>query len=73
MTLHRALVLGIIGLVVLGGFVMILQIWGLLDNPDFFFRIMGTIVVLALVAGFLLAVRQDFAEHKRLKDENFLD
>lgn len=73
MTLHRALVYALIGLVTLGGLVVILQIWGVLFDPSLFFKLLGTIGVLVLVAGFLLVVQLDFGEHKRLKDENYID
>jgi hypothetical protein len=37
------------------------------------FKILATIGVLILLVGFLMVVKMDFGEHKRLKDENFLD
>lgn len=73
MSLHRALVMALVGLVVLGAALIVLQIWGVLLDGDFFFKLMGTIVVLIILIGFLLVVRQDFGEHKRLKDQNYLD
>ncbi len=73
MSLHRALVLALIALVLLGGILIILQIWGLLFDGTILFKLLGTIGILILIAGFLLVVKQDFGEHKRLKDQNFID
>lgn len=61
-----ALVCGIAGLA-------IMKIWGFELPEDLFFKIMGTLVVLILLFGFLLVVNSDFGQHKKLKDENYLD
>jgi len=73
MSLHRALVITLISLVVLGGILVILQIWGLIIDGDTLFKLLATIGILILVIGFLLVVRMDFGEHKRLKDNDFID
>ena len=73
MTLHRALVMGLIGLVSLACVLIILSIWGVVFDGELLFKLLATIGVLVVLAGFLLVVRADFGEHKRLKDENFID
>ena len=73
MNLHRALVLALIGLVVLSGILIILSIWGIGIGPDVIFKILATLGVLILILGFLLVVKMDFGEHKRLKDNDFID
>lgn len=73
MSLHRALVIGLIGLVTLGCALLILSIWGVVFDGELLFKLLATIGVLVVLAGFLLVVRSDFGEHKRLKDENFID
>ncbi len=73
MSMHRFLIGLLIGLVVLGATLIILQIWGLLFDGAFLLKVLGTIGVLILLAGFLLVVKLDFGEHKRLKDQNYLD
>ncbi len=72
MNLHRALIYFIIGLAVTGAALVILQIWGV-DLGDLLYKLLATIGVLILLAGFLLVVKSDFGEHKRLKDNNFID
>lgn len=73
MSLHRALVLSLIGLVLLGGLLIILSIWDIAITGDMLFKTLATIGILILVIGFLLVVKYDFGEHKRLKDNDFID
>jgi hypothetical protein len=73
MSLHRALVFGLIGLVSLGCILLILSVWGVVFDGEFLFKLLATIGILVVLVGFLLVVRADFGEHKRLKDENFID
>lgn len=73
MTLHRALVIGLIGLVSLAAILIILNIWGIAFNGEVLFKLLATIGVLVVLAGFLLVIKSDFGEHKRLKDEDFID
>lgn len=72
MNIQRALTYLLIFLALAAALIIILHIWGV-DFGVLFYRLLGTIGVLAVLAGFLLAVRSDFSEHKRLKDENYLD
>jgi len=73
MSLHRALVFTLIGIVLLAAILVVLMIWGVILDASFFYKLIGTLVVAALVIGFLLVIKSDFGEHKRLKDENFID
>ena len=73
MNLHRVLVASLIGLVLLGGLLVILSIWGIGIEPDFIFKLLATVGILILIVGFLLVVKMDFGEHKRLKDNDFID
>ncbi len=73
MTLHRALVIALIGLVILGAFLVVLRIWGIVIDGSLLFKLLSTIGILILVIGFLLVVKIDLGEHKRLKDNDFID
>ena len=73
MSLHRALVIGLIGLVSLGCILLILSIWGVVFDGELLFKMLATIGILVVLMGFLLVVKSDFGEHKRLKDENYID
>lgn len=73
MSLHRALVISLIGLVLLGAFLIVLSIWGIVIDSSLLFKLLATIGILILVIGFLLVVKMDLGEHKRLKDNDFID
>jgi high-affinity Fe2+/Pb2+ permease len=70
--MQRSLLLVLIGLVIAGAGLVILTIWGV-DLGAALFKILATIGVLILLVGFLMVVKMDFGEHKRLKDEDYLD
>lgn len=72
MNMHRLLVLSLIGLAIAASVFAILGIWGV-DLGEFFWKALATLGVLGLLIGFLLVVRSDFGEHKRLKDNDFID
>jgi hypothetical protein len=69
---QRILLFLLITLVTTGAGLIILHIWGI-DLGEVLFKILGTIVVLVLLVGFLMVVKMDFTTDKRLKDKNFLD
>ena len=72
MNFHRGLILFLVGLACFGACLMILNIWGV-DLGDLFYKLLATAGILAVLAGFLLVVKSDFGEHKKLKDQNYID
>jgi hypothetical protein len=70
--MQRSLLLVLIGLVIFAAALIILSIWGV-DLGEALFKILATIAVLVLLVGFLMVVKMDFGEHKRLKDQDYLD
>lgn len=72
MNIHRTLIYILMGLAIGGAALIILSIWGV-DLSDLIYKLLATIGVLILLIGFLLVVRADFSDHKRLKDQNYLD
>ena len=71
--LHKPFFFSLVGLVCIGAGIIIMKIWGFSLPDDLFFKILGTLAVLILLFGFLLVVNSDFGQHKKLKDENYLD
>lgn len=71
--LHKPFFFSLVGLVCIGAGIIIMKIWGFELPDDLFFKILGTLAVLILLFGFLLVVNSDFGQHKKLKDENYLD
>lgn len=72
MTLNRALMYILIGLVIAAAAIIVLEIWSI-SFGEIFFKLLTTIGILILLVGFLMVVKLDFGEHKRLKDQNFID
>ncbi len=72
MSLHRTLVFFMVGLAIFVAVLVILNIWGVALG-DLFYKLIATAGILILLAGFLLVIRADFGEHKRLKDQDFID
>lgn len=70
--MQKFLIYTLIGLAILAAALVILSIWGVALS-EMLFKLLATIGVLALLVGFLLVVKLDFGEHKRLKDENYID
>lgn len=71
--MHKTLVQLVVGCVLFGAVLTILQIWTQVISWDAFFKIGGTLGVVILAIGFVIATKSDFSEHKKLKDENYLD
>jgi uncharacterized membrane protein len=71
--MHKNLVTLLLGLVILGAVLTIGQIWGLFGGWDFYAKIITTIAILVLLIGFVIVIKADLGEHKKLKDENYLD
>lgn len=71
--MHKTLLLIIIGLIVLAALLGITQLWVPLLSWDIFAKAMITIVIVVVVLGLLMVLKNDLGEHKNLKDDNYLD
>lgn len=72
--MHNILIKLISGLIILGGALAVLQIWDVdIMSWDIFLKVIMTLGVIVLVLGFLLVVKMDFGEHKKLKDDGYID
>ena len=67
------LVRSIVGLVIVAAALMIIQLWFESFSYIFFWKILGTVVILGLVISFVIAVMADFSSEKSLKDDKYLD
>lgn len=70
---RKWLLLGLVALSVIGSGMLTLQIWVQLFEWTIFLKLIGTLGVVVILLGFLLAVAEDFGTNKRLKDNNYLD
>lgn len=71
--MHKPLLFTVIGCVLVGALLTILQMWTMMFDWSAFIKILGTLAIILVVAGFLLVVKSDFGEQKKLKDENYID
>lgn len=71
--MHKNMLIALIGMVVGGAGLVILQMWTNFIPWDVFIKIIITLGILVIVLGFLLVIKADLGEHKKLKDENYLD
>ena len=71
--LHKPFLFVLITLVCGVAGIVIAQIWGITLPDELFFKILATLGVLILLFGFLMVVNSDFGQHKKLKDDNFID
>jgi hypothetical protein len=70
---RKWLLLGLVALSVLGSGLLTLQIWVQMFDWSIFLKLIGTLGVVVVLLGFLLAVAEDFGTNKRLKDNNYID
>jgi hypothetical protein len=70
---RKWLLLGLVALSVLGSGLLTLQIWMQMFDWSIFLKLIGTLGVVVVLLGFLLAVAEDFGTNKRLKDNNYID
>lgn len=70
---RKWLLLGLVALSVVGSGLLTLQIWVQMFQWDIFLKLIGTLGVVVVLLGFLVAVAEDFGTNKRLKDNNFVD
>lgn len=73
MNLHRILLIFIVAAVSLCALVTILQIWVPIMDWDNYLKFVITVGILVLLAAFVLMVKADLGQHKKLKDDNYLD
>lgn len=71
--MHKNIMISLVGMVVFGAGLVILQMWTSFMAWDTFIKIIITLGILVIVLGFLLVIKADLSEHKKLKDENYLD
>jgi len=71
--MNRILLITIVVLVALGALLTVGQVWGLGLDFDLYIKAVITIGILVLLIAFLLVVKSDLGDHKKMKDENYLD
>ncbi|MBI1300389.1 MAG: hypothetical protein GC137_01910 [Alphaproteobacteria bacterium] len=54
-------------------FITIIQMWFPFMSWDNYFKAIITLAILTVVAAFVLVIKSDLGQHKKMKDENYLD
>ena len=71
--MHKKLVQIIVGCVMLGAVLTIAQIWTGFIIWDDFIKIAATLGIVIIALGFVLVAKADFSEHKKMRDDTYLD
>lgn len=71
--MHKFFLIAIALLISAGAIITIMQIWSPLFDWMTYGKLMGTFVILILLFGLILVLKSDLAQHRKLKDENYLD
>lgn len=71
--MHKLMLYLLVAMVVIATILILLQIWMSLMSWDVFIKVMITLGIMILLFGFLMVVGADLGQHKKLKDENYLD
>ncbi|MEM6812320.1 MAG: hypothetical protein AAF549_07615 [Pseudomonadota bacterium] len=63
----------LMGTVVVAAVVSIIQLWVPLFEWHVYLKIIGTLGIIFLLVGLMMAIKSDFQTNKDLKDKNYLD
>lgn len=69
----NVLVKSIIGVVLLGAALTLVQIWMGLFESLIFWKLIATLVIIGSVVSFIIAVMVDMGDQKKLKDDKYID
>lgn len=70
---YRKTLLSLAGFGLVAVLLILGQIWFELFNWRILVKLLLSVMIVSALTSFIIAVREDFLEGKRLKDENFLD
>lgn len=74
MDIHRTLLIAIIIMVIASGALTIAMLWApTLVNAATFFKLIGTLGILIVLAALVLVLKTDLGKNKSLKDNNYID
>lgn len=71
--MYRILLISIIIMVCIAAILCIAQLWITIMPWDIFVKTLITLGILTVLAALVLVIKSDLAQHKKMKDENYLD
>ena len=63
----------IVGIVLACAALILVQMWVPIFETAIFWKLIVTLVIIGSVVSFIIAVKQDLTDDKKMKDEKFLD
>lgn len=73
MSLNKALLIAIMLMACTAALLTVLQVWSIGLGWDTYIKLMITFGVLGFLCAFVMVLKSDLGEHKKLKDGNYLD
>lgn len=70
---YRKMLLSLGGFGLIAVLLILAQVWFEFFDGKTFIKLLISVTIVSALTSFIMAVREDFLEGKRLKDENFLD
>ena len=70
---YRKMLLSLGGFGLIAVLLILGQVWFEFFDGKTFIKLLISVTIVSALTSFIMAVREDFLEGKRLKDENFLD
>ena len=71
--MYRFLLISIIVMVCFAATMCIIQLWSNIIPWDIFIKTLMTLGILTVLSGLVLVIKTDLSQHKKMKDENYLD
>lgn len=71
--MYRVMLISIVVMVSTGAALCIAQLWFNIIPWDIFVKTIITLGILTILAGLVLVIKADLGQHKKMKDENYLD
>ncbi|MGQ0527806.1 MAG: hypothetical protein ACT4OY_07260 [Alphaproteobacteria bacterium] len=70
---NKSLYYIVVGSVLLAAVIILLQIWTDMLLGEIFGKLLATLAIIGVVAGFLIVAKSDFQIDNKFRDENYLD
>ncbi len=71
--MYRVMLISIVVMVCAGAALCIAQLWFNIIPWDIFIKTIITLGILTILIGLVLVIKADLGQHKKMKDENYLD
>ncbi len=70
---NALLVKCIVGVVLASAALILVQMWFPIFDTTIFWKLIASLVIVGCVVSFIIAVKQDLTDDKKMKDDKYLD